>query len=161
MKMNSGKSMRKEITRFTSRESLRPVSAWIRALNWISTPRSPRDLPARMAWPSNNSAANSAARVSKRLRPPGYARRLAEGVNMSSYVFIESRDPFESRDIQFVVETAMALRQSGHAVTVFLAQNGVLAARWNASGSPLPRLAQAGVQLLADNFSLRERGIMK
>jgi len=80
---------------------------------------------------------------------------------MSSYVFIESRDPFESRDIQFVVETAMALRQRGHAVTVFLAQNGVLAARWNVSGSPLPRLAQAGVRLLADDFSLRERGIMK
>jgi len=80
---------------------------------------------------------------------------------MSSYVFIESRDPFESRDLQFVVETAMALRQRGHAVTVFLTQNGVLGARRNASGSPLPRLAQAGARLLADDFSLRERGIME
>lgn len=80
---------------------------------------------------------------------------------MSDYVFIESRDPFESRDIQFVVETAMVLRQRGHAVTVFLIQNGALAARRNASGSALPRLAQAGVQVLADDFSLLERGVMK
>jgi len=113
-----------------------------------------------MAWLSNNSAAAQPAREQAFARRVG-GRPLAEGARMSSYVFIESRDPFESRDLQFVVETAMALRQRGHAVTVFLTQNGVLAARRNASGSPLPRLAQAGARLLADDFSLRERGIME
>jgi sulfur relay (sulfurtransferase) complex TusBCD TusD component (DsrE family) len=78
---------------------------------------------------------------------------------MNSYLLIESRDPFESRDTQFVADTATALRQRGHQVTIFLVQNGVLAARQRARGSPLPGLAQAGVQLLADDFSLRERGI--
>ncbi len=78
---------------------------------------------------------------------------------MSSYVLIESRDPFESRDTQFVVETAAELKRRGNDVKVFLVQNGVLAARKNARNSHLPRLAEEGVTLLADDFSLRERGI--
>ena len=78
---------------------------------------------------------------------------------MANYVFIESRDPFESRDTEFVAETAAALKGRGNEVTVFLVQNGVLAARRGARGSHLPRLAEAGVLLLADDFSLCERGI--
>ncbi len=80
---------------------------------------------------------------------------------MTRYVFIESRDPFESNDARFVLETATALRRSGHQVTVFLIQNGALAARRNARHTHLPGLAAAGVELLADDFSLRERGITK
>ncbi|MEP6818352.1 MAG: DsrE family protein [bacterium] len=78
---------------------------------------------------------------------------------MSKYLFIESRDPFESRDTEFLEETAMSLKQRGHAVTIFLVQNGVLAARRNGRDSYLGRLAGAGVTLLADDFSLCERGI--
>ena len=76
---------------------------------------------------------------------------------MKRYIFIESRDPFESRDTQFVEDTAVAVKERGHEVTVFLVQNGVLAAR--TSVRRLGRLAEAGVTLLADDFSLRERGI--
>ena len=76
---------------------------------------------------------------------------------MTRYVFIESRDPFESRDTQFVEETAIAVKERGHDVTVFLVQNGVLAAR--KSVRRLGSLAEAGVTLLADDLSLRERGI--
>lgn len=76
---------------------------------------------------------------------------------MTRYVFIESRDPFESRDTEFVADTAIAVKERGHDVTVFLVQNGVLAAR--KSVRRLGRLAKAGVTLLADDFSLRERGI--
>ncbi|HEX5732613.1 MAG TPA: DsrE family protein [Blastocatellia bacterium] len=78
---------------------------------------------------------------------------------MSRYLFIESRDPFESRDVQFVVETATALKRTGNDVTVFLVQNGVLAARIGARASHLPMLAEEGIRLLADDFSLGERGI--
>jgi sulfur relay (sulfurtransferase) complex TusBCD TusD component (DsrE family) len=78
---------------------------------------------------------------------------------MTNYVFIESRDPFESLDVRFVEETATALKQRGHLVTVFLVQNGVLASRLNARDSYLARLMRAGVALLADDFSLSERGI--
>lgn len=78
---------------------------------------------------------------------------------MTSYVFIETRDPFESRDTRFVEETATALKNRGHEVTIFLVQNGVLASRKYARESYLARLAKSGVTLLADDFSLRERGI--
>jgi len=80
-------------------------------------------------------------------------------MTQSDYVLIESRDPFDSADSRFVPETATALRVRGRAVTVYLVQNGVLASRAGARGSELPRLAQAGVTVLADDFSLRERGI--
>lgn len=76
---------------------------------------------------------------------------------MTRYVFIESRDPFESRDTRFVEQTAVAVKERGHDVTVFLVQNGVLAAR--KSAGRLRSLAEAGVTVLADDLSLRERGI--
>jgi len=78
---------------------------------------------------------------------------------MTNYLFIEARDPFASRDTEFLERTAIALRQGGHEVTVFLVQNGVLAARQNGSDAYLSRLVGAGVTLLADDFSLSERGI--
>lgn len=76
---------------------------------------------------------------------------------MTTYVLIESRDPFESRDTSFVEQTAVAIKERGHAVTVFLVQNGVFAARKNIGR--LSRLAEAGVTVIADGLSLRERGI--
>ena len=78
---------------------------------------------------------------------------------MTNYLFIETRDPFDSRDTEFVAETAAALKERDNEVTVFLVQNGVLAARRGARETHLARLARAGVRLLADDFSLRERGI--
>src|SRR6185295_13242119 len=78
---------------------------------------------------------------------------------MSKYIFIESRDPFESRDTDFIRETASALHQRGHEVTVFMVQNGVLATRKEARGICMSQLTSIGVTLLADDFSLCERGI--
>ena len=78
---------------------------------------------------------------------------------MSNYVFIESRDPFDSPDTSFLAETAASLKKRGNNVTVFLVQNGVLAARKQARKSLLPQLLESGVTVLADDFSLRERGI--
>lgn len=77
----------------------------------------------------------------------------------SHYLFIESRDPFESADTGFVADTAEALRARGRAVTVFMVQNAVLASRAGARGSQVGRFTRAGVTVLADDFSLRERGI--
>jgi len=78
---------------------------------------------------------------------------------MTRYLFIETRDPFASRDTQFIADAAAALQRQGNEVTVFLVQNGVLAARRGVRGSPLEELAGAGVTLLPDDFSLKERGI--
>jgi predicted peroxiredoxin len=80
-------------------------------------------------------------------------------MSQSQYVFIETRDPFESAGAGFVADTATALRERGRPVTVFLVQNGVLATRAGARGSQIGRMAEAGVTVLADEFSLRERGI--
>jgi intracellular sulfur oxidation DsrE/DsrF family protein len=80
-------------------------------------------------------------------------------MTQGQYVFIESRDPFDSSDTGFVADAATALRARGRAVTVFLVQNGVLASRARVAGTQVRRLTAAGVRVLADDFSLRERGI--
>ena len=78
---------------------------------------------------------------------------------MSQYLLIESRDPFESNDTEFCRDLAARLARRGHEVTLFLVQNGVLPARMSAHSAKLTDLAGKGVRVLADEFSLRERGI--
>jgi len=78
---------------------------------------------------------------------------------MAKYTLIASRDPFESNEATRYFELAGSLRQEGNDVTLFLVQNGVLAARPNEVGKRLSALAGEGVTVLADSFSLRERGI--
>lgn len=80
---------------------------------------------------------------------------------MAQYLLIESRDPFESRDVGYYYELAGGLVENGNQVTLFLAQNGVLSARPSAHSATLSALAQSGVTVLADDFSLQERGIVK
>jgi hypothetical protein len=77
----------------------------------------------------------------------------------SKYLLIESRDPFESRDCAFLGELAAELARAGHEVTLFLVQNGVMPARRGARAETLAAPLGAGVEVLADDFSLRERGI--
>jgi predicted peroxiredoxin len=78
---------------------------------------------------------------------------------MASYLLIESRDPFDSNDVAHFLDLAQTLKQQGNDVTVFLVQNGVLPARKSPRSQRLADLVKAGVQVLADDFSLRERGI--
>lgn len=86
---------------------------------------------------------------------------------MSNYLLIESRDPFESADVAGFLDLAEGLAKEGHAVTLFLVQNGVLPARHGAQSNfpanmaarSLAALAADGVKVLADSFSLQERGI--
>ena len=78
---------------------------------------------------------------------------------MASYLLIESRDPFESADVGFSQDLARRLAAAGNQVTLFLVQNGVMPARAAAVAPKFGELTQAGVEILADDFSLRERGI--
>ncbi len=78
---------------------------------------------------------------------------------MSRYLFIESRDPFESNDVTFAYELASSLAKAGNEVTVLLVQNGVLPARRGARAEDLRAVVRSGVKVLADDFSLAERGI--
>ena len=54
-------------------------------------------------------------------------RSAERRVHLSNYVFIESRDPFDSPDTNVVSEKAVALRKKGHTVTVFLVRKESLA----------------------------------
>jgi predicted peroxiredoxin len=78
---------------------------------------------------------------------------------MNGYLIIESRDPLESNDVSHCYGLAAGLAREGAAVTLFLVQNGVFPARRSASTAALAAVVTAGVEVLADDFSLRERGI--
>jgi sulfur relay (sulfurtransferase) complex TusBCD TusD component (DsrE family) len=80
---------------------------------------------------------------------------------MNNYLLIESRDPFESNDVLYYYELSKGLVEAGNEVTLFLVQNGVLAARPSVHSAALSALWQSGVKVLADDFSLCERGISK
>ncbi len=80
---------------------------------------------------------------------------------MAQYMLIESRDPFESNEVGYFYDLAKGLVEGGNQVTLFLAQNGVLSARPSVHSAALSALAQSGVTVLADDFSLQERGVAK
>lgn len=78
---------------------------------------------------------------------------------MAKYLLIESRDPFEHASVVEQYELAAMLATQGDTVTLFLVQNGVFPVRQSKHSEQLEAAAKAGVEVLADDFSLRERGI--
>ena len=78
---------------------------------------------------------------------------------MNRYLMIESRDPFESVDPTRWCELATGLTRAGHQVVLFLVQNGVFPVRGESRHDGIDRALKAGVEVYADDFSLRERGI--
>ena len=82
------------------------------------------------------------------------------------YLLIESRDPFDSADVPYFFKTAKDLADQGDDVVLYLVQNGVFCLRkcarpsaifdWLGGGG-----AKSRVRVLADDFSLGERGIRK
>jgi hypothetical protein len=78
---------------------------------------------------------------------------------MARYVLIESRDPFESKSFGARCDLAASLARDGNETIVMLVENGVFAARSSGQIRELERTARAGVNVIADEFALRERGI--
>jgi hypothetical protein len=78
---------------------------------------------------------------------------------MSNYLLISSRDPFTCPATRELYELASSLRRDGHEVTLFLIENGVLAARASADAHGLRESMAAGVRVLADDFALRQRAM--
>ena len=78
---------------------------------------------------------------------------------MMRYMIIETRGPHEQRDAQWMAELAANLQRGGAQAAVMLAENGVFAARAGAGAAVLRTLADAGCQVFADRYALRERGI--
>jgi len=78
---------------------------------------------------------------------------------MNRYLLIESREPAESAAVLEHYALAGDLAARGNDVSLFLIQNGVLPVRTGALSDELAKATARGVKLLADDFSLRERGI--
>ena len=80
---------------------------------------------------------------------------------MSEYLLIESKSPLDGGDYSF--DLASQLRGAGHNVSVYLVQDGVFAARksFKAGSKLLAGVNGEGVALLADEVSLRQRGITR
>ena len=78
---------------------------------------------------------------------------------MANYPLIEPRDPFEFRDTGFCADLTRRLADTDVRVTIFLVQNGVLPARAGALVPEFSEFAQTRVEVLAEDFSVREREI--
>lgn len=78
---------------------------------------------------------------------------------MTCFLLIESRAVLATDEGSFCSAVARQLARDAFQVSVLLIQNGVLPARLGARSPQLANMAAAGVTLLADEFSLRERGI--
>ncbi len=80
---------------------------------------------------------------------------------MSQYLLIESKSPLDGGDYSF--ELARQLRGTKHNVSIYLVQDGVLAARrrFDAGKRLVTRAKVKQVALLADEVSLRQRGITR
>lgn len=77
---------------------------------------------------------------------------------MAAYTFVSSRDPVDGD--RLVHDLAGDLAKAGHEVTLFLVENGTFLARNGACGDLVAKLGSAGVEIVADNFALEERGIV-
>ena len=75
-----------------------------------------------------------------------------------SYVLIETRDPFDSAEVDDLFELAGRLGALAD-VSVYLAENGVLPLRAASSAAPAIAALAQRVTVLADDFSLRQRAI--
>jgi hypothetical protein len=78
---------------------------------------------------------------------------------MKRFILIDSRDPFEESDGEWLRTLAVDLKAASHSASVFLVESAVFAARKHAQGGALDALKRAGVEIRADEFALRERGV--
>ena len=78
---------------------------------------------------------------------------------MGQYLLVESRDPFDSVDVEHTYDLGARLAEERHDVAVFLVQNAVLATRRSSAAASKVEELSRQVAVYADDFSLRERGI--
>jgi predicted peroxiredoxin len=78
---------------------------------------------------------------------------------MARYVIVETRNPLEGGDYAF--ELGKQLRELRHDVTIYLLQDAVFTARktFTAGADLVAQAERDGVRLLADQISLRQRGV--
>ncbi len=79
---------------------------------------------------------------------------------MARYLIVESRDLHEYTSGRYIQKVAGKLKDNGNDVTMFLIENGVLAARKGSEvGKNLSELAKRGTKVLAEDVSCNSRGV--
>ena len=79
---------------------------------------------------------------------------------MAQYLIVNSRDLQEYSGGQYIQNLAGQLQQKGNDITLFLIENGVLAARkGNEVGKNLTNLTKQGMKILAEDVACKARGI--
>jgi len=81
-------------------------------------------------------------------------------IQLSRYLLIETKGPLNGGDYSF--ELGRQLRADRHEVTIYLLQDGVFTARRNFKRGEalLTEAGQHGLTVLADEVSLRQRGLL-
>ena len=74
---------------------------------------------------------------------------------MNQFLIVETRDPIEHPDVERIARLASGLQAEGCSTTIFLTENGVIAARPGVA----PFLADGGVTVAVDRVALAERGM--
>ena len=78
---------------------------------------------------------------------------------MSDYVFLQSQDPFTETQTLAQYQLIHNLATKDNRVTLYLIQNGVMPARRGALCKPFDLLCNQNINVVADRFSLEQRGI--
>jgi sulfur transfer complex TusBCD TusB component (DsrH family) len=79
---------------------------------------------------------------------------------MKHYLIVDSRDLTEYVNGSYLPLVVKELREKGHEVTVFLIENGVIAAREGSKmGQVLDALSRNGARILAEDVSCLARGV--
>lgn len=82
------------------------------------------------------------------------------GGEMARYLIVDSRDLTEYTGARFIQKAAGQLQSAGNEVTLFLIENGVIAARKGSDlGAEIAALARGGVRVVVDDVSCSARSI--
>ena len=79
---------------------------------------------------------------------------------MARYLIVDSRDLTEYTSGKYIQKVAGKLKQDGNDVTLFLIENGVIAARRGGDvAKNLTDLSKQGTKIMADDISCKARGV--
>lgn len=79
---------------------------------------------------------------------------------MARYLIVDSRDLTEYTSGKYIQKVAGKLKEDGNEVTLFLIENGVIAAREGGDiGKSLTDLSKRGTKIMADDISCKARGV--
>jgi predicted peroxiredoxin len=78
---------------------------------------------------------------------------------MAEYLFLQSQEPFTDARAAYQYQLAIDLAEAGERVRMLLIQNGVVPARKSTASEAFEKIANSAVQILADDFSLKQRQI--